>query len=186
MKTFKHFINESLDDNAYIFDVDDTLVTTDAKILIKDEQGHLMRKLTPSEFNTYVKSPNEHVDLSEFTSKKIFDTTAKPTRFFKVIRNISNSIKRGESDSKIYILTARGPKVKDIIYHYLKRNGITVSPINIHTVGDIPRPVAELKKEVIKTIRNTHKGQVTFFDDAESNIALAKTVNGVTARLVTP
>ena len=185
MKSFKQYLIESKNDNAYVFDVDDTLVTTDAKILVKDEQGNLIKKLTPAQYNTYIKNDNEYYDLSEFKNEDIFRKTAKPTKYFKVIKNVSDAIKRGESNSYIYILTARGNAAKNIIYRYLTDNGITVRPIEIHTIGDNPnKPVSELKKEVLQKIRNKHIGDVTFFDDDVKNITLANQIPGINARLV--
>lgn len=185
MKTFKQYLIESKKDNAYVFDVDDTLLTTGAKILVKDTEGNIRQRLTPAQYNTYVKKPDETLDVSEFRSEDIFRATAKPTKHFKIIQNVSNAIKRGASDSHIYILTARGNAIRNILYKYLKDKGVLVHPIAIHTIGDNDtKSVAQLKKEVLQAIRNKHIGDVTFFDDDVKNIQLAKQINGVNTRLV--
>ena len=124
MKTFKQYLTESFSDSAYVFDIDDTILTTGAKILVKDQEGNIKQRLTPAEYNTYIKKPDETLDVSEFRSEDIFRKTAQPTKYFKVIETVSNAIKRGTSNSYIYILTARGKVVKDTIYKYLKDKGI--------------------------------------------------------------
>jgi len=185
MKTFKQYLTESFSDSAYVFDMDDTLVTTGAKILVRDQQGNIQQRLTPAQYNTYIKKPNETLDVSEFRSEDIFQNTAKPTKYFKIIQNVSNAIKRGTSDSHIYILTARGEAVKNVIYKYLKDKGVEVRPIEIHTIGDNnSKSIAELKKDVLQSIRNKHIGEVTFFDDDVKNIQLANQIQGINARLV--
>ena len=181
----EYFMLESFSDNAYVFDVDDTLVKTDAKVIVKDDKGNIIQKLTPAEYNTYKKQPGENLDFSEFESSEIFQKTALPTRYFKIIQTISDAIKDKKSNSFIYILTARGNKVKDAIYNYLTQRDIQVRPIEIHTIGDNRDvPIADLKKDVLQKIRNKHIGNVVFFDDDHKNIELAKQIRGIEPRLV--
>lgn len=180
-----YYLFESFNDNAYVFDVDDTLVTTGAKIIVKDPEGNIIKKLTPAEYNTYQKGPGEIYDFSEFQSADIFRKTAQPTKYFKVIKTISDAIKEKRSNSYIYILTARGSAIKNTIQKYLADRGIDVRMPEINTIGDdTSTPVADLKKEVLQKIRNKHIGKVVFFDDDEKNIQLAKQVKGVDTRLV--
>ena len=187
MKTFKEYylLKESFTDNAHIFDMDDTLITTKAQIIVKDENDNIIKKLSPAEYNTYKKQPNEKFDFSEFDNPEIIHQTGEPTKYFKVIKNISDAIKQKRSNSFIYILTARGSAVKNSIYEFLKDRGIEVRPVEIYTIGDAQhKSVAELKKEVLQKIRNKHIGNVTFYDDDEKNIELAKQVDGIKTRLV--
>jgi len=175
------------EDKAYIFDIDDTLVTTQAKIQIYDVATGETKEITPSEWNSYrtqMKS-TEVPDFSQFESDEIFHTTAKPTVYFQVMKNISDAVKRNASSSKIYILTARNDKIVPIITKYLDQYGI--KPDGIYTVGDRKdKDIAELKKEVIQQIRNRHSGEVTFFDDDAKNIKLASEIAGVRTRHVNP
>jgi FMN phosphatase YigB (HAD superfamily) len=172
-------------DNAYVFDVDDTLVTTGAMIIVKDENGNLIKKITPHDYNTYKKQPGEQFDFSEFQSADIFRKTAQPTKYFKIIKNISDAVNRGDSDSAIYILTARGSKIKETIHDYLESHDIYVRSVDITTLGDrTDAPIAEIKKNVLQKIRNKHIGNVVFFDDDEKNIELANQVPGIQTRLV--
>lgn len=185
MCTFKQFITESFDDNAYVFDVDDTLVTTDAKVIVRDEQGAILDRLSPARYNTYQRKQDEVLDFSEFKSPDLFKATAVPTDYLQVMKNISDAVNRKESNSFLYILTARGDTVKNAIHDYLKSFGIYVRPIEIHTVGDdTETPISELKRRVLNQIRNKHIGSVVFFDDDEKNISLAKQIPGIITRHV--
>lgn len=186
MRFKEYYLLESQNDsNAYIFDADDTLFKTAAQIIIRDEEGNIIKKLTPAQYTTYEKQPHEHIDLSEFDLPDIIHQTAKPTKYFKVIQNISNAIKQKRSNSFIYVLTARGNKVKRAIHQFLKDRGVEVRLIDIHTIGDEPnKPISDIKKDVIQKIRDKHIGDVVFFDDDEKNIQMAQQVPGVKTRLV--
>jgi len=178
-----YYLTESFSDNAYIFDLDDTIISTGAKIeVIRDGKKF---ELTPAQWNEFKREPGDKINLGQFDDSNIFFKTAKPTKYFKVIENISNAIKRGASNSYIYILTARGGKIRNTIYDYLKQKGIEVRLPEIYTVGDnTTKTIAELKKDVLRKIRNTHIGNVIFFDDDKKNIELAKQIPGIKTRLV--
>ena len=55
---------------AFVFDFDDTLATTDCKVLVRRRNSiggrFTVRKLTPAEFNTDVLADGEEYDFSEF------------------------------------------------------------------------------------------------------------------------
>ena len=66
-KTFEKFINEAKPyskDEIVVFDLDDTLVITDAKIKVCDNNTGECFSLTPEEFNEYESNPNHDIDLS--------------------------------------------------------------------------------------------------------------------------
>jgi len=170
---------------AYVFDVDDTLVTTDAKIIIRDSKDRIVKKITPAVYNTYEIGNGERFDFMEFDCPKIFRETAKPTFFLSLMQKISKAVQNKKSNSSVYILTARTEKVKKEIHEFLKSKGIEISECHIHTIGDNQtHSVAEVKKQVLETIKKNHKKNVFFFDDDEKNLALAKGLDGVKARHV--
>jgi hypothetical protein len=54
-----------------IFDVDDTLVVTRSKIKVHNPKTGFSTELTPQEFNTFRKIPNDKMDFSDFQSLDI-------------------------------------------------------------------------------------------------------------------
>jgi hypothetical protein len=176
------FLNEDAVGKAYVFDVDDTLIRSQSKINVYNN-GQLVRKLDPKEFNTYKKNKDEVFDFSEF------DKFIEPKKYkaWPILKNINEKIKNGKSDSVIYILTARASGIVDDLLNLLSKNGITsIDRSNIFTVGDKApgKTVAERKKEVLEQIKTNHDGNVEFFDDADDNIELAKAI-GIKTRHIT-
>ncbi len=68
---------ESKTASLTIFDIDDTLFTTDTKIHIV-KGGKRIKSLTPAEFNVYKVKSGESLDFSDFRSAEVFQKTAKP------------------------------------------------------------------------------------------------------------
>ena len=178
---FKSFF-ESFENKAAVFDVDDTLFTTDAKVIVNKSDGEVLQ-LTPAEFNTYQKAPDDKMDYSQFKDPQLFLRTAKPTKYIKVAQNISNARQGGRSDTKLYILTARDSSIEKALTQKLASLGITHD--GFFSAGETGAPtIAEGKKQILEKIRSMHRGSVTFFDDDANNIALAKQIPGIRVRQV--
>ena len=178
---FKSFF-ESFRENAYVMDLDDTLFTSDAKVVVYKAEGEAI-ELTPSQFNTYQKHPDDKMDFSQFEDPELFLRTAKPTKYLKVAQNISKAARSGSSNAKLYILTARNSSIKNAITQKLSSLGVMID--GFFSSGDTDAPtIAEGKKQILEKIRSMHKGRITFFDDDEKNIALAKQIPGIHVRMV--
>jgi FMN phosphatase YigB (HAD superfamily) len=178
---FKNFF-ESFTEKAYVFDVDDTLFTTEAKVIVHKPEGEVL-ELTPAEFNTYQKQPGDDMDFSQFQDPELFMKTAKPTKYIKVAQNVSKAAQSGTSNSKLYILTARDSSIEKALTQKLAALGIIHD--GFFSAGDTGAPtIAEGKKQILEKIRSMHRGKVTFFDDDEKNIALAKQIPGIHVRQV--
>lgn len=178
---FKSFF-ESFENKAVVFDVDDTLFTTDAKVIVNKPDGEVL-ELTPAEFNTYEKAPGDKMDYSQFKDPELFIRTAKPTKYIKVAQNISNARKTGRSDTKLYILTARDSSIEKALTQKLASLGVIHD--GFFSAGDTGAPtIAEGKKQILEKIRSMHRGSVSFFDDDANNIALAKQIPGIKVRQV--
>lgn len=172
-------------DNAYVWDVDETLFTSGAKVLVIRD-GEVVQELTPQRYNTYDLQTGEEFNFSQFRDPEVLLRTAAKTPYFQVIEKINHAINRKDSNSSIYILTARGPEIVDGLRQLLESHGIN-NIKKIFAVGDNPDyegTIAERKQYVLGLIRKKHKGQVTFFDDDEKNIELARSIPGIKTRLV--
>ena len=164
---------------AFVFDFDDTLATTDCKVLVRRRNSiggrFTVRKLTPAEFNTDVLADGEEYDFSEFRSAE-FIRSANPTFLMALAQEVHNE------GHAVYVLTARADNVANAIVDWLC--GFGVKPVRVHCVGsDIVKiDIAEEKKKILGTL-NQLFDLVYFYDDDQHNVDLAGQV-GVKTYLV--
>jgi hypothetical protein len=184
--SFKDFLTEyKKQHKSMVFDIDDTLITTDAKIKVQLD-GKTIKSLTPEEFNTYKLKKGETFNFEDFTSSEVLKTTGKKTKYWQIAQNVNNAVKRGMSDSVLYVLTARPKEAKSKLHKYLISQGLSELKLdNVYTVGNRGETmsVAQLKKNVLKQIAKHHE-ELVFFDDDTANVKLANELKAVTARLV--
>lgn len=171
---FHEFLNEKWtvggteSNKIILFDVDDTLLTTDIYVYVKvgDE---IVRKLTPSEFNYYRQKPGETFDFSEFTS---IDGLRKG-KFTKYWDTLKREYKKG---THIGILTARSNQ--GMFKPFFLENGIDIKNDLIFAVNDPGSPykgtIEERKAQVIEQLINYGYKLFIFFDDNKNNLASAK------------
>jgi len=85
---------------AYITDFDDTLVHTDARVIVIDKDGK-RRTISPAEYAAYEKQDGDTFDFSEFEQLKNPRPIKKYTDLLKKV------VDQKKAD-KIVVLTARG------------------------------------------------------------------------------
>lgn len=155
-----------------IFDIDDSLVVTKAKIIIRDTVTGDVFELTPQQFNEYEHEKHHEQDYSQFDDPDIL----KGGNLIEWVFNILKStLKKGKS---VGIITARSDK--DMIYDFLLHHGVDVKPDLIFAVSD-PKfegegDIAEKKKIAIRKFVEMGYKKIKFFDDDEKNLSLAKEV----------
>ena len=168
---------------AFVFDFDDTLATTDCRVLVRSiaPSGHfanrVVKKLTPAEFNDYDLPENTKFDFSEFRSEK-FIRKANPTFLMALAQEV---YKEGQA---VYVLTARSDNVADAIMDFLA--DFDVKPVKVFGVGSDTEKVdiAAEKQKVLGTLVQAFD-LVYFYDDSEENCSLARGVgNGIKVYLV--
>lgn len=177
-------ILESLHQNSYVFDLDETLLSCPARIgVIKNDE--VIKSLSNQEFNTYKLGKGESFNFDEFNDVDIL-MKSKPLPFLKIARNVISAAWAETTKSKIYILTARATPIKEGIQKWLKKHGIKTDIQYIHCIGDesirTGKPISVIKKEVLQDIVNKTKGESTFFDDDDKNLELAKQIKGLKTR----
>ena len=88
MKNFKTFLLEAEGKGLTMFDVDETMFVTKAKVkVVKD--GKVIKKLNNQEFNTYKKKAGEEYDFGEFKNAEVFSRTSTPiARMINKVRAI--------------------------------------------------------------------------------------------------
>lgn len=169
---------------AYLFDFDDTLVKTDAKVHVYKD-GKRIKSLTPTEFNHYVSQPGETLDLEDFVDPRII-MSAKKYKMWPALKNIDAARKMGRSSSDIFILTARSPRAQQAIHNYLTNNGIDIPLENVITIGtdsDETYDIAKEKGKILQGLKDQYT-DIFFYDDSPDNIQLATKIGGIKTRLI--
>lgn len=92
--------------SIHLFDLDDTLITTKARILVRNAEGKLIKNLTPAEFTDYRLGAGETFDFKEFSDVGILSQGIVVHYTREIITQL---VKRG-TRSRFGILTARGDK----------------------------------------------------------------------------
>jgi len=172
-KTEKLWYNDIMKNNnnnktkAFVFDFDDTLASTNARVLVT-KYGVPSQVLTPAEYNTYELADGESFDFSEFKNPE-FILNGEPLGLIELAKEI-----HAEGHS-LYILTARNEIASSAIAGFLARFNITAKMI--HCVGkESTTNIAKAKQSVLMTIIDNH--DITYFyDDDEANIELASSLD---------
>lgn len=182
MQTFKQFF-ESVHKHGLgsltIFDIDDTLFHTTAKIGVLDKEGNRIKELSNSEFNVYSWKEGETPDFSEFKNAKKFnkESTPIPSMVGKMIGMLQNV--RKNPKSKVIIVTARGDfDDKETFLDTFRKHGINIDMVHVERAGNLKLPntsVAEKKTVIVRDYLDTNQYDVArLYDDAWNNIEAFK------------
>jgi hypothetical protein len=168
---YSQFIAEKWSGNSItIFDIDDTLTVSNAKIRVHDPKTDKTYELTPKEFNEYQKDPNHVLDFSDFRNPDILKAG-------KIIDWVMNILQKTlQIERAVGIITARDNK--DLIIDFLLHNGVDINPDFIFAVND-PRSnftgsIAERKQQAFVEFIDMGFKNFKFFDDDPENLKLAK------------
>jgi putative chitinase len=168
----KNFRGSSL----VIFDIDDTLLHTTAKINVVQD-GQVIRSLTNQEFNNYQLQPGEEFDFGEFRNAEKFAQESKPIKpMINKLKTILNHA--DQTQSKVIMLTARADfDDKHTVLKTFHNYGIDMNRIHLYRAGNIPgdNPPA-LKKAVYvrKFLSSGEYDRVSLYDDSTSNLKAFK------------
>lgn len=164
LKSKKYFRNLILEifspkKKLYVFDFDDTLVKTDAKIGVSNKNSKNKKWLSSTEYAIYNK---HHDDIFDFEQ---FDQLINPQSIDwtkKIFQNVYN--KKGPGGA--VILTARGPASREVIQNFLNDSGL--QGIEVITLGSSnPQDKADW---IEQQILSQELDYVEFFDDSYKNI----------------
>ena len=168
MDNFRTFITEAGNKGLTIFDIDDTMFKTKARVKVMPSGKYL----TPKSFNTYKLGKGEELDFGEFKSAKLFQQTAVPIgrmiSKFKVI--LKNAVKSG---SKVIIVTARADMDdKKLFLDTFRSHGLDIDNAHIIRAGNLGlKSSAEAKAQIFKQFLDTNEySRIRLFDDDMSNL----------------
>lgn len=188
MKHLLEYLNEVLDPKKYgpnnrftvggtvnskilLFDIDDTLLHSNARIEVvdKDTREHI-KWLSNEEFNSYSLKAGEDFDYAEFRSiEGLLNSIMLP--YWKTLK------REYQKGTHIAILTARG--AIDMIKKFFLMKGIDIKDDLIFATGD-PKmgfksvdaagDIAKNKAECVKRLYEVGYRTFVFFDDNEQNL----------------
>ena len=169
---FKKFMSTG---TLTVFDIDETLFYTTAKILVKKDNA-VIKSLSNQEFNTYSLKPGESFDFAEFGNAEKFYNESKPiNKMLDKAKRILNSIKINPFN-KVIIVTARANfDNKEKFLDTFRVHGLDIDKIRVERAGNI----TDIKNTAVKKyviIRNyVMTGQfsrVKLFDDSMENLVV--------------
>lgn len=160
--------------NLVIFDIDDTLLHTTAKInVIKD--GQVVRTLTNQDFNQYQLQPGEEFDFEEFRSAIKFYLESTPIK--PIIDKLKNILAHA-TNSKVIFLTARADfDNKETFLRTFTELGIDMNRIYVHRAGNLPGNDTPAEKKAVIIRQYADSGdyyKIVFYDDSHSNLRVFK------------
>lgn len=167
-KRFKEFVGSG---TLTIFDIDETLFHTKAKVaVVKD--GKVVRMLDNQEFNTYKRKPSEEYDFREFKSAEVFRKTSTP--IVRMVEKAKAIVKaKSNPHSRAIIVTARADfDDKEMFLQTFRDHGIPIDQMHVERSGNLGiESPAEAKKVVFRKYLNTKNYIKTrLYDDAMSNL----------------
>lgn len=173
MKTFQEYLTEKKEGAGLtIFDIDDTLMHTTAKIAVK-LNGKVVRELTNQEFNTYQLKKGEQFDFGQFRDAKKFKEESKPiARMFAkakaILRNVVN-----KPGSQMIILTARNDfDDKETFLDTFRQYGLDIDKIRVERAGKLAGMAPAHAKYIIvyNYLKQGKFARVRLFDDSMANL----------------
>ena len=157
-----------------IFDIDDTLVHTTAKITVRKNNGSII-KLTNQQFNTYKLQKGEEFDFTEFRDSNKFFHESKPidrmmAKAKAILANSSNN-----PLNKVIIVTARANfDNKEKFLDTFRKYEFDIDKVRVERAGNITdiHNNAVKKYIIIRNYLLTEQfSKVRFFDDSMENLS---------------
>jgi hypothetical protein len=172
MKKFNEYITERSGKGLTIFDIDDTMFVSKARVRVLNKTTGKVKELTPQQYNSYKLGKDEDWDYGEFKSAKLFYQTATPIArmIAKAKAIIKNATAKG---SKVIIVTARADMDdKKLFIKTFESHGIPMKNVYVERAGNVGGPNSAANKTIVfKKYLDTGKyARVRLFDDHKENL----------------
>jgi hypothetical protein len=160
--------------NLVIFDIDDTLLHTTAKIRVI-KNGQVVAELDNQQFNQYQLKPGEEFDFGEFRSAEKFNQESQPIE--PMIKKLKDILAHSTT-SDVIMLTARADfDNRDLFLKTFTDLGIDMSRVYVHRAGNLPgnQIPAEKKAAIVRQYADSRKYyKIVLYDDSRTNLAVFK------------
>lgn len=156
-----------------IFDLDETLILSTAKVKVLDpKNGRVLKEMTPEQFNHYTHQGKGTLSFTDFEDANVL----RKSTFISEIMN--ELLKFYNSGVHVSIVTARSSS--SLIRNFFLENGIDIHPDLVIAVNDpqykFTGNIAQKKKQAIHSLVDEGYRDFIFFDDNSDNLALAKEI----------
>lgn len=180
VKTYESYLNEvNRKGKPYhgskiiVFDLDDTLVITDAKIKVCDKKSGECFSLTPEEFNEYESNPDHELDFDDFKSLEIMKAGKMIDYYLKIFKEAYRM------KLAVGIVTARDDQ--KMIYRWLREHvGFKIDKDLIFAVNDpvhkFKGGISDRKKAAFIELMELGYTDFQFYDDDTANLKLVKSL----------
>lgn len=171
MKKFSEFLlEETHKKSLHVYDIDDTLMHTTARIHVKNKVGKVVQSLSNQEFNDHKLKPGHSYDFGEFRSASKFNKESKPLHtMISHLKSVSSN-----PSNHVILNTARANfDDKHTFLNTFKKHGINMRNIHVIRAGNINTDSlpAEKKATVINGYIKKHKyNTVHMYDDSKTNL----------------
>lgn len=163
-----------------IFDLDDTLIHSDAKIRVfNSTSNEMVSALSPTQFNYHIPGQAQYLSFEDFDCEKILGRS-------KLYPNMYRSLKRYLANGiPVSIVTARSNK--KIIIDFFKSKNIQLKPSLVYPVSNpnsnFTGNISQRKKQAITELISKGYNNITFYDDNIDNLAAASELNSDTVHI---
>jgi hypothetical protein len=153
-----------------VFDLDDTLVKTKAKIKVyQKDTGDLLQSLTPDEFNGYVNLNGHLLDFEDFNDLRLLLSGDLIQENVKLLKEYAKKYPVG-------MITARGHLGSVLEFIYEKK--LPIREDLVFVVNDPKEPdegtVAEKKSRAFEKLIGMGYDHFIYYDDNKDNLDAAK------------
>lgn len=157
-----------------VFDIDDTLFRTNAKISIV-KNGKVIKVLNSGEFNTYELKPGEEYNFDQFRSGKLFRDTSQPID--KMLSRAERAVSSQDENSKSIIITARSDFVdKGPFLQKFRDHGFPIDKVYVERAGNLQKLQKKASVHItkgvvlIKYIKSGQFNKIRMWDDSSKNL----------------
>jgi FMN phosphatase YigB (HAD superfamily) len=187
VKKYEQYVNEVLrpgkpyhGSKIIVFDLDDTLVITNAKIKVCNKVSGECFSLTPEEFNEYEKHPDHELDFEDFKSLEIMKAGRLIDYYLKIFKEAY------KMKLAVGIVTARDDR--EMIYKWLREHvGYRIDKDLIFAVTDpvhkFSGSISDRKKQAFRELIGLGYRNFQFYDDDQANLELVKSLEGEYAEI---
>ena len=187
VKKYEQYVNEVLrpgkpyhGSKIIVFDLDDTLVITNAKIKVCNKVSGECFSLTPEEFNEYEKHPDHELDFEDFKSLEIMKAGRLIDYYLKIFKEAY------KMKLAVGIVTARDDQ--EMIYKWLREHvGYRIDKDLIFAVTDpvhkFSGSISDRKKQAFRELIGLGYRNFQFYDDDQANLELVKSLEGEYAEI---